>query len=47
MGVAGVVFVVIVIALIVEPPGAGEAIGFAAVLVAMLLVILQELKKPR
>jgi hypothetical protein len=45
--VFGVVIIVIGIASIVESPGAGEAVVFAVVLVAMILLIARERKNPR
>ncbi len=45
--VAGVVTLVIAVASIVEPPGAIESVGFAVVIVAMMLVVLQEMRKHR
>lgn len=47
MILAGVVFIVIGVALIVEPPGTVGGIGFAIVLVAMLVVVVQEWRKLR
>ena len=47
MTLAGIVFVVICVALIVEPPGTAEGIGLAIVLVAMLVVVLQEWRRLR
>jgi EamA domain-containing membrane protein RarD len=47
MAVAGVVLVVIGVASIVEPPGVVAGIGFVVVIVAMILVVLQEWRKQR
>jgi drug/metabolite transporter (DMT)-like permease len=47
MLVAGVVFVVIGVALIVETPGTLESVGLAIVLVAMLLVVREERRRTR
>jgi hypothetical protein len=47
MTLAGIVFVVIGVALIVEPPGTAGGIGLAIVLVAMLVVVLQEWSRLR
>jgi hypothetical protein len=47
MLVFGVVFVLIGVTLIVEPPGQVGDLVLAAVLVIMLLVILRERRKPR
>ena len=47
MIVFGVVFIVVAVALIVEPPGQLGDLVLAAVLVIMLQVILRERRKPR
>jgi hypothetical protein len=47
MAVCGVVAAVIVVAWIVEPPGALEGVGLAVVLVVMIAIVLQELRRAR
>jgi hypothetical protein len=47
MTVFSAVSVVIVLAVILEPPGVIEGVGFAVVLVTMILLILRERRKPR
>lgn len=47
MVVAGIVIIVIAAASIVEPPGTLQGIGFAIVVLAMLLVVLQEWRRSR
>lgn len=42
IAIAGIVIVVIGVALIVETPGTVESVGLVIVLVAMLIVIFQE-----
>jgi hypothetical protein len=42
MIVFGVVSVVIVVGVIVEPPGVVETVGFAVVLVTMIFLLLRE-----
>jgi hypothetical protein len=42
MIIAALVIVVIVVASILEPPGLGQGIGYAAVVLVMILVILRE-----
>ncbi len=44
--VFGVVSVVIVVGVIVEPPGVVEGLGLAVVLVTMILLMLRERRKP-
>lgn len=46
MTVFSVVSVVIVLAVIFEPPGVPEGVGLAVVLVTMILLILRERRKP-
>jgi hypothetical protein len=41
MAVAGIVIIVIALALIIETPGSAEDIGFAVIIISMLLVILR------
>jgi EamA domain-containing membrane protein RarD len=45
--VAGVVIVVIGVALLVETPGTVESIGFVVVVLAMILVIVRERRGAR
>jgi Flp pilus assembly protein TadB len=45
--VCGVVAVIIVIAWVAEPPGTVEAVGLAVVFVAMILVVLREIRASR
>ena len=47
MIVCAAVAVVIVIALIVESPGSVEAVGLAVVFVAMIVIVVQELRRTR
>jgi hypothetical protein len=46
MTVAGAVILVIVLALILETPGTVASVGLVIVLLAMVLVILQERRRP-
>jgi hypothetical protein len=45
MVVAGAVIAVVAVALIVETPGTVESVGLAVVLLAMILVIVQERRR--
>jgi hypothetical protein len=47
IAVCGIVIVVIALASIFEPPGTVEAIGYAVVLVVMLLLIRREMRASR
>ena len=47
MAVCGVVAAVIVVAWIVEPPGALDGVGLAFVLVVMIAIVLQEVRRAR
>jgi hypothetical protein len=45
MIVFGVVSIVIVVGVIVEPPGVVEGVGFGVVLVTMILLLIRERRK--